>query len=331
MAYFQLAEKQITVHDGEMTVGSGAGMHIAIPGDHGPAALAVVTMKADGSVAVRRGFDGAPVKVNGVHLGVEPTPLIHGDKLEVAGHELRFGDDKKSGSTQFLSGAELAELAKLRLQVASGTASKSGAPTASTGGRLVSLTDGREYVILAKGLTFGRDASCDVVISSTEASRNHAEIASGPDGYYVIDTSTNGVWVNSKRVDGTQTLGRADVIRLGPEEFRFYADKASAVAAVAAGAVPAAPTPVAAPIPVAAPALVVPPPPPVVASPKPAPPIAPAAVPAGPVAKAPPAPRPAPAAAKVAPAEEKKDSPLGLIIIGVVAAAAAAVYFFFLK
>ncbi len=319
MAYFQLADRQITLRDGDMTVGSGAGMDIVVPGDHGAAAVAFVTTKGDGAVTVRRGFDGAPVKVNGVQLGVEPTPLIHGDKLEVAGAELNFGDDKKSGSTQFLSGAELAELAKLRQQMAAGGA-KSATPTASTGGRIVSLTDGREYAIPAKGLVFGRDASCDVVIASGEVSRAHAEISSGPDGYYVIDTSTNGIWVNSKRVDGTQTLGRADVIRMGPEEFRFYADKAAASASAVTASptpaihVPAIPLPVAAP-PMAAPAVAPPKAPVAVAAPAPAP---------TPAVAAPVRPRDVPTAA---PSPSQKGSPSLMFILGVVAVAAAVAYF----
>ena len=114
MASLQLGDKQITLRTGDTTVGAGAGMDIEVPGASNPSPFAIVTVKGDGAVSVRRGFDGAPVKVNAIVLGIEPTPLIHGDKLEVAGHDVRFSDEKKSGSTQFLSGADLAELAKLR-------------------------------------------------------------------------------------------------------------------------------------------------------------------------------------------------------------------------
>ncbi len=334
MAHFQLADKQIALRAGDMTVGTGAGMDIVVAGDAASGALAVVTIKPDGAVSVRRGFDGAPVKVNGVQLGLEPTPLIHGDKLDVTGNELTFADDKKSGSTQFLSGAELAELAKLRLQMAAAATAKASTPTASTGGRLVSLTDGREYQISDKGLTFGREASCDVVIASGEVSRNHAEISSGPDGYYIIDTSTNGIWVNSKRVEGTQTLGRADVIRLGPEEFRFYADKAAAPAAAPAPA-PAAPesAPAAAvPAPAAAPVVAAVPAPksPLASTAESAPVPAPKAAPV----PAPSVPAAAPKAAPVAPtpsAETKKGSPLVWILLVVVVLGAAAAAFYFLQ
>jgi pSer/pThr/pTyr-binding forkhead associated (FHA) protein len=55
-------------------------------------------------------------------------------------------------------------------------------------------------------------------------SRQHAEIRSDPEGYVLIDTSVNGTYVNGERAGKTRRLSRADVIRIGNDEFRFYAD-----------------------------------------------------------------------------------------------------------
>ncbi len=97
--------------------------------------------------------------------------------------------------------------------------------TVSQGGRLVSLTDGREYA--AEGsLVLGRDAACDVVVTNKDVSRRHAEILATPNGYVLVDSSTNGTFVNGQRVTGQMILARADVIRVGTDEFRFYADVA---------------------------------------------------------------------------------------------------------
>ena len=41
---------------------------------------------------------------------------------------------------------------------------------------MISLVDGREYVIPAAGVVFGRDPSCDIVVGSTEVSRRHASL-----------------------------------------------------------------------------------------------------------------------------------------------------------
>jgi pSer/pThr/pTyr-binding forkhead associated (FHA) protein len=246
MAYLQLNDRQIPLRAGDTTIGASAGVDIAVGGvpADGPAA---VVMAAAAGVVIRQGGVGASVKVNGVMLGVEPVPLMHGDRVEVGEATLIFGDAAKGGSTAFFSGANLAELLKQREGQAAAPANAPAArtPTANTGGRLVSLVDGREYAIISKPFTIGRDPACDVVIASGDVSRTHAEIESGADGYYLIDTSTNGVAVNGARVDGTITLARGDVIRLGPEEFRFYADKLSPAAPAPAASAPSAPAAVA--------------------------------------------------------------------------------------
>ncbi|HEX7937565.1 MAG TPA: FHA domain-containing protein, partial [Gemmatimonadaceae bacterium] len=136
--------------------------------------------------------------------------------------------------------------------------------TAATGGRLVSLVDGKEYQIPASGVTFGREAGSDVVVAQPEVSRKHATIAPGEGGYVFTDHSTNGVWVNGNRLQGSQVLARADVVRVGGEEFRFYAD-------VAPVAKPASPTPAASAPPVAATPAPTPPAPPPAPPPSPKP------------------------------------------------------------
>jgi pSer/pThr/pTyr-binding forkhead associated (FHA) protein len=163
------------------------------------------------------------VFINGVQLGAEPSPLLHGDKLSLGAHELRYGDDVKGGSTQFLSSMSIPDALKAK----SGSPKK---PTTATGGRLVSLVDGREYTVPDAGVTFGREIGNDIVIASTEVSRKHASIAPGDGGYFVTDLSTNGLTVNGVRVDKVQLLGRGDVLKIGPEEYRFYADVAKAPA-----------------------------------------------------------------------------------------------------
>jgi hypothetical protein len=94
---------------------------------------------------------------------------MHGDKVEVAGLELRFADDSKRGVTEYTS---------LEAVSPSGGSRRAGAamPTLASGGRLVSLVDGKEYPVPEGGLTIGRDAGCDVVVPKNEVSRRHAEL-----------------------------------------------------------------------------------------------------------------------------------------------------------
>ena len=229
MPYIQLSDKQYPLKVGQTTVGtSGADITVS-----GPSALGVqakLETGADNSVIIRRASSESVVRVNGVQLGVDPTPLIHGDKIEVSGAEILFGDDRKAGQTQALAGLKVDDVYQPR--------TSGGKATAATGGRLVSLVDGREYIVSPTGITIGRDAGCDVVVPSPEVSRKHAELMASAGGYTVTDLSTNGVFVNGERVARVRTLARGDVLRLGTEEFRFYADVLPTPAAMPA-AVPA--------------------------------------------------------------------------------------------
>src|SRR2546430_4240104 len=90
------------------------------------------------------------------------------------------------------------------------------------------------------------EAGCDVVVAGKNVSRRHAEIVQTPRGYLLVDSSTNGTFVSETRVEGQRILQRADVIRIGDEQFRFYVDVAPAPAAPAAPPVvppPAGPPP----------------------------------------------------------------------------------------
>ncbi|HKW40210.1 MAG TPA: FHA domain-containing protein [Gemmatimonadales bacterium] len=230
MSSLELGGKRFPIPVGEVTLGSDAGCAIALGGAGVLPRHALLQGQADGQVVIRKASPAAEVLINGVRLGAEPTPLLHGDKVEVGGHELTFVDERRSGSTQYV---------KAFTPATDGGPAKAGAkPPAigTTGGRVVSLTDGREYVITGASLVFGREAGCDVVVSGNDVSRRHAEILHTPKGYLLVDSSTNGTFVNEERVQGQRILARTDVIRLGEEQFRFYADVAPATTASASEA-----------------------------------------------------------------------------------------------
>src|SRR3989454_408434 len=241
MALLELGGKRFTIPVGEVTLGSDASCAISLSGADVLPRHALLQGQADGQVIIRKVSPAADVLINGVRLGAEPTPLLHGDKVEVGGHELTFVDERRSGSTQFVKAFTPA--------TAAGPPKAGAKPPAIgvTGGRVVSLTDGREYVIAAASLVFGREAGCDVVVPGKDVSRRHAEIVQTPKGYLLVDTSTNGTFVNEERLEGQRILARTDVIRLGDEQFRFYTDAAPATAAPPPPPGPAASPPQAAP------------------------------------------------------------------------------------
>ncbi len=228
MSMLELGNKRFTIPTGEVTLGSDPASVIPLAGQGLLPKHALLEGQPDGQVIIRKASPEAEVMINGVRLGAEPTPLLHGDKVQVGGHELTFVDERRSGSTQYVPAINPA--------AAGGGALKGpGAvrPLGTTGGRLVSLTDGREYTIVSASLVMGREAGCDVVVPGKDVSRRHAEIVPSPKGYLLVDSSTNGVYVNEERVQGQRLLARADVIRIGEESFRFYADSVSPSAPVA--------------------------------------------------------------------------------------------------
>jgi pSer/pThr/pTyr-binding forkhead associated (FHA) protein len=201
---------------------------------------ALVKAASDGSVAVQVGDPSAEVHVNGVKLGADPTPVLHGDKITVGSQEILVVEAANVGSTQHIKVGDLAGL---------------GEPVGRevpvplnplTGGRLVCLTDGREYIVGEQGMFFGRDAVSDIVVTSGKVSRRHAQILPTPQGYVLNDSSTNGTFVNEERVEGSRVLIRADVLRIGDDEFRFYAEESQPAA-------PPEPEPTPAPVVTAAP------------------------------------------------------------------------------
>jgi len=239
MSMLELGGKRYTIPMGDVALGSDPGCVIALTGPGLLPKHALLQGQPDGQVVIRKAAPEAEVMINGVRLGAEPTPLLHGDKLQVAGHELTFVDERRSGSTQYVPA--------MSVPAGAGPPKPAGAvkSVGTTGGRLVSLTDGREYTIVTASLVLGREAGCDVVVPGKDVSRRHAEIVASPKGYLLVDSSTNGVFVNDERIQGQRLLARADVIRIGEESFRFYSDQAAPQAGPAASA-PAAVPPAAA-------------------------------------------------------------------------------------
>src|SRR5881296_2210358 len=236
MPLLELGDRKFSLPVGEVALGSDAACAIPLTGAGVLPLHAMLQGQADGQVVIRKATPAAEVLINGVRLGAEPTPLLHGDKIEVGGQELTFVDERRSGSTQYVAAVKLPEGGAQA--PGGGAGSRTGSATANTGGRVVSLTDGREYVIAGTSLVFGREAGSDVVVAGKDVSRRHAEIVQTPRGYLLVDSSTNGSFVNEERVEGQRILARADVIRIGEEQFRFYAD-----AAPAAGPPPPPPPP----------------------------------------------------------------------------------------
>jgi pSer/pThr/pTyr-binding forkhead associated (FHA) protein len=217
MMHLEFGGARIPVPVGETIIGSAPGCAVMLEGEGILPRHAVVQGSPQGAAALRAASPGAEIIVNGVRLGADPTPVLHGDKIQIGSHEILAVDSRRVGNTQLFDSGAFADLTPPRPLSAA-------TPAGATGGRIVCLTDGREYTMTGETLVFGRDAGSDVVVTGNEVSRRHAEIQSSPEGYVLNDLSVNGTYVNGERVGRQHLLARADVIRIGHDEFRFYAD-----------------------------------------------------------------------------------------------------------
>ncbi|RME11335.1 MAG: FHA domain-containing protein [Ardenticatenia bacterium] len=75
-------------------------------------------------------------------------------------------------------------------------------------------------------LTIGRADDADIVIREEGVSRLHAHIThrndpTSPHEFTIIDYSTNGTFLNGKRINAVASLQDEDIIRIGSSEFQF--------------------------------------------------------------------------------------------------------------
>ncbi len=208
--------QRLTIAAGDFVIGSDPDASLRLAGPSVLPRHAVLRLAPDAHLVILPAAPDAIVEINGTRIGPEPTPLMHGDRIGIGDQEIRVSDPGRGGETRVLS-ALSAEEGRLELG-SSGPATRRSGPA----GRLVSLTDGREYSLNTAPFVLGRDAQAQVVIASPDASRRHAEIATVPDGDVLVDLSTNGTYVNTSRISGRHRLKALDVIRIGAEEFRYY-------------------------------------------------------------------------------------------------------------
>jgi len=76
---------------------------------------------------------------------------------------------------------------------------------------------------LVDGFLLGRAPHCQLVIDEESVSREHAAIHHSPEaGWVVADrSSSNGTWLNGRRIDQPTALRQGDTLQIGASRFRF--------------------------------------------------------------------------------------------------------------
>lgn len=106
------------------------------------------------------------------------------------------------------------------------------------------------YEISKDVTSLGRDITNDIVINDRETSRHHLRLQRSADTVTVEDLgSTNGTFVNGKRVTGVTTLQNGDMLGLGETVTLAFEKQMSGAADAPGGGIPAplSPPPVEAP------------------------------------------------------------------------------------
>lgn len=90
---------------------------------------------------------------------------------------------------------------------------------------ILQVTEGPQYgerfAVPPTGAMLGRGTDCDIRLDDAECSRQHALVINQDDGYAIRDTgSTNGIYLNGKRVTNEQRLHDQDELRMGVTELR---------------------------------------------------------------------------------------------------------------
>ncbi|MGH2331337.1 FHA domain-containing protein [Thermoanaerobacter mathranii] len=86
----------------------------------------------------------------------------------------------------------------------------------------LSFLNGERTFNLFEVTTIGRSEKCDIVIESPYVSARHAIIRKRGRRFYIQDlNSTNGTFINGKRVKGIAKIKNNDVITLGDVELKF--------------------------------------------------------------------------------------------------------------
>jgi FHA domain len=187
--------------------------------------VAVLFLTPSERVSLWPATDGAGVvvTVNGEPLGPEPVPVTHGTRIEVAGAQLIFRDSRETGATGetiALPRQQLGFVSDEDADVATQAVSPDGARLIRQGTRIsIDVPD--------SGLVIGRDADSDLVTSGMEVSRRHAVLRRSERGYVLTDVSRNGTFVNGRRINRSRVLRPGDIMRIGEEEFRFDAGRAT--------------------------------------------------------------------------------------------------------
>ena len=87
----------------------------------------------------------------------------------------------------------------------------------------VGPSPGKVFPLMKNEITIGRDINNEIVINDAEISRKHCRLVMSTDGFIIEDLgSTNGTWINERRISSQHLLRNGESIRLGDNITLIY-------------------------------------------------------------------------------------------------------------
>ena len=85
--------------------------------------------------------------------------------------------------------------------------------------------DTRSLEIAKERLVIGREEGCDLLLEDDKVSREHAALSVNPEGHIIVEDlrSTNGTYVNGRRITEPTHLGPDDELRIGESQINASA------------------------------------------------------------------------------------------------------------
>ncbi len=92
---------------------------------------------------------------------------------------------------------------------------------------LSSATLGRTYIVNQENITIGRDSSCDICLDDPLVSKVHSRITVEDQRIFKIEDlgSTNGTYLNKKRLSRPTQMYYSDRVVIGSSIFRFFIEE----------------------------------------------------------------------------------------------------------
>lgn len=175
--------------------------------------------------------DKRTISVSTVYVPNDFTVLLHPDDLAQL---LPLGDDLRreleAHVREYIEERQYRTVGRPRVTLQGDPAQRVGFRVRSETvdrapeGQLIGLSGlvaGKTFELTAPVTTLGRSGECEIMLSDSNVSRTHAQVVAGPEGFWIVDLgSTNGTWVNGRRVE-REELQDGDEITVGLCSFRF--------------------------------------------------------------------------------------------------------------